>query len=263
MKNLLKIAVAVMICILLVGCGNNVSGNVVASQKPIKIGYIGPLTGDAASLAVSSVRSIMMVEKEINSQGGINGRELQVIYEDGKCNGKDASLAAQKLININKVGFLIVGCSPEVLSIAPITEAAKVVMISPMATNPKIKEAGDYTFRVVPSDAGQGKIGAKLMLAADLSNVAVIYPNMDWGVGLKDVFVEEFEKSGKVVAAETFEMETKDVKTQLLKIKETKPDGIYMLAFAKQAGIILQQMNEIGLDIPVYAADASKDDTIL
>jgi len=236
--------------------------NLAADLPAFTIGYVGPLTGDVASIGVPMKETVEMVVNDLNVNGGINGRMLHVIYEDGRCNSKDAVNAAQKLMNVNKVEVIIGGtCSPEVLGMAPMAEQVGVVMISPSATNPSIKESGDYVFRVVPSDNGQAKETADLLTESDFKRVAVLYINNDWGVGLKNAFESSFE--GDIVATENFDVDGADFKTQLSKIKAMKPDVLYMMSFPKQAGIIIKQAMELGLDVPIYAADGAKDDSII
>jgi len=72
------IVVVIVIIIIISMGGSNSTG-------PIKIGFIGPLTGDVTSLGVASKAAVEVATDEINSSGGINGRLIQVIYEDGQC----------------------------------------------------------------------------------------------------------------------------------------------------------------------------------
>ncbi|MDP6562065.1 MAG: ABC transporter substrate-binding protein, partial [Candidatus Peribacteraceae bacterium] len=91
---------------------------------PIKIGYIGPLTGEAASYGVDTLNGTELAVAEINAAGGINGRLIELITEDGRCTGTDAASAAQKLVNVDKVVAIIGGqCSGETLAAAPIVES--------------------------------------------------------------------------------------------------------------------------------------------
>jgi branched-chain amino acid transport system substrate-binding protein len=247
------ILVIALAALFIFGCAEN--------AEEYKIGFVGPLTGDVATLAESAIDSMTLAAEEINANGGVNGKQIKIILEDGQCNGQKAVTAAQKLINIDKVDLIVPFCSPETLSIAPVAEATNTIVISTTSTNPDVKFAGDYIFRIVPSDSGQGKEGAKLMEKAGLKNIAILYANNDWGHGMRKVFRENF--NGEVVAEDVFEMDTTDLKTQLSKIKEKNPDGLFMLAYAKQATIILKQMQELNINIPVYAADATKDDAVL
>src|SRR3989344_5758192 len=153
MKNKLILILAILGLIFIIACGN---------KENIRIGFIGPLSGDVASIGQSVKAAIELGVEEVNQAGGINGQPLEVIYEDGKCGPKDSTDAANKLINIDKVPVIIGGgCSSETLAAAPIAETSKVTLLSYCSSNPKITESGDYIFRTYPSDAFQGKVAAE------------------------------------------------------------------------------------------------------
>ena len=111
-KIIIGIVVIILIVVGISYFGKNSSQP--TSQEPIKIGFIGSLSGDAASYGETEKNTTELALEEINSKGGINGRVVNIVYEDGKCNGKDATNAVQKLINIDKVKIIFGGtCSAE------------------------------------------------------------------------------------------------------------------------------------------------------
>ena len=108
------------------------------STDPTKIGFIGPLTGDAAVYGELLRNVIQLAVNEINAAGGIGGRQIEMIYEDGKCNGKDGANAMQKLVNVDQVKIVIGGfCSSESLAAAPIAMNNKVLLFSPGSSSPE------------------------------------------------------------------------------------------------------------------------------
>ena len=111
-----------------------------------------PLSGDGASYGIMGQNVVNLRVEEINKAGGINGRNLEIIWEDGTCNPKDASMAAQKLINIDNVSIIFGGfCSGETLGAAPITEKKKVILFSGVSSSPEITNAGDFVCRTAQS----------------------------------------------------------------------------------------------------------------
>ncbi|MBI2655337.1 ABC transporter substrate-binding protein [Candidatus Woesearchaeota archaeon] len=221
------------------------------AQGTYKIGVMYPLTGDGAAYGLPIQRTTKIAIDEINAQGGVNGRKLEVIYEDSKCNPKDGNAAAQKLVNLDKVKVIIGGvCSGETLGAAPITEAAKVVLISPSATNPDITNAGDFVFRLAPSDAFAGVVASNYAFN-DLKakKAAVISETTDYAQGLRKVFKENFAKlGGEIVADETFNPEDTDFRTQVTKAKASNPDVIYLVPQTVPKGILLvKQVKEAGV----------------
>ena len=92
-----------------------------ATAEPIRVGWISDYTGSFAKMGAAEAGRIAV--DEINTQGGINGRPLKLIEEDGGCNPKIALNAAQKLITVDRVSIILGGhCSPETLTIAPLAE---------------------------------------------------------------------------------------------------------------------------------------------
>ena len=229
----------------------------VEEQKPIqfqgsyKIGVMLPLTGDGAAYGLPEQKGVKIAIEEINAKGGINGRKLEAIYEDSKCNPKDGNAAAQKLVNIDRVKVIVGGaCSGETLGASPITEANKVILISPSATNPDVTKAGDFVFRVAPSDAYAGVVASNYAFdELKAKKAALISESTDYAQGLRKVFRENFAKSGGEIAAdETYNPEDTDFRTQVTKVKSADPDVIYLVPQAPQKGLLLvKQIKEAGL----------------
>src|SRR3989344_5584907 len=247
----------VLALLVLAGCSVQEKG-----AAPLKLGFTGPLTGDAASIGIPDREAVQLAVEEFNAK---SPKKIEVVYEDDRCEPKLGTTAVQKLMSQDKVPAIIGPlCSAVLLSSAPMLEEAKVIALSYGATNPKIKDAGDYIFRVTPSDAGQGKKGAEMAKTQVVAKVAVIYRNDDWGVGLKDVFTTEAKNLGlEVVAVEAIEPGSNDARTQLTKIKEADPELIYMPVFPAETPIVLKQAKELGFTIPMLGADASKDDAAI
>jgi len=214
----------------------------------IKIGAILPLTGDLGMYGTWAKQGIDLAIEEVNSVGGIDGSKIKIIYEDDQGDAKEAINAMQKLITIDRVPVIIGPLtSSSVLSVAPVAEKSKIVIISPTASSPEITKAGDYIFRNWPSDAFEGKIMAKFAFKKlNLRKVAVIYINNDYGVGAKNVFVKEFgDLGGTILIAESYEQGSTDFRTQLSKIKNELPDAIYAPGYSKELGLILRQAKEM------------------
>ncbi|MBU4285130.1 ABC transporter substrate-binding protein [Patescibacteria group bacterium] len=229
----------------------------------IKIGFIGPLTGDVASYGQSEKNAVKLAISEINLKGGINGKKVEVIYEDGKCNGKEAATAAQKLINIDKVKIILGGaCSGETLGAAPITQAEKVILFSSFASSPDITEIGDYVFRNMVSDLDGGRDVAKMIRE---KTVASLVENTEYSQTLENVFEQEFQKlGGNVLVKETYNPNEKDYRTQILKIKAKNPEAIFINCQSGiSGGLAAKQIREMGVEIPLYSVIVFSGDDAL
>ncbi|MBI3027465.1 ABC transporter substrate-binding protein [Candidatus Woesearchaeota archaeon] len=257
--------------LLLASCTQNAEQN---PEKPTyKIGVMYPLTGDGAAYGIPIQKATIIAADEINAKGGINGNQLRLIFEDSKCNPGDGNSAAQKLINIDKVKMIIGGvCSGETLGAVPITQAAKVILISPGATSPAITSAGDYVFRVAPSDSYAGVVASNYA-STDLhaKKAALITEATDYAQGLREVFKTNFKKSGTIVADEIYNPDDTDFRTQITKVKAANPDIIYLVPQTiPKAELLVKQIREQGLkqqlltaEVIVSQADAIKKNAAL
>ena len=246
------------------GCNQaNLQGAVLGSQQPFngsyKIGVMLALTGDAATYGLPEQAVIKIAADEINSRGGINGKKLELVFEDGKCNPKDGNAAAQKLVNIDRVKVIIGGsCSGETLGASPIAETNKVILISPSSTSPDITKAGDFIFRVAPSDAKAGIVAADYAFNRLKSRkIALITETADYPQGLRRIFRENFVKLGGTIAAdETYNPEDTDFRTQVTKVKAANPDAIYIIPQAPPKGVLLiKEIKESGLNRQLITAE--------
>ena len=229
---------------------------------PVKIGFIGPLTGDAASIGQNEQAAVQLAVDEVNKAGGINGQPMQVIYEDGQCTGTAASTAANKLINVDNVPVILGGvCSGETMAFMATAEKAKTVVLSPCSSNPAITNAGDYIFRNYPSDNYQGTFAANYIYnTLGKKKVALLYTQIDYAMGIRSVFIDAFKKlGGTIVADESGAQGSTDFRTQLTKVKNANPELIYSLAMQGETSVIIKQAKEVGITVPFFGADAWGD----
>jgi len=216
------------------------------AQETANVGVILPLTGDGAVYG-KNLKNGMDLALE---NAGPADPKVKPIYEDSKLDPKLAVTAFQKLSSIDGCQIILGGfSSSDVLSMAPIAQKNKVVLISPTATSPAITHAGDYILRITPSDTFDGEIMAGFAFKKlNLRKVAVIFSNNDYGQGILKVFKEKFAALGGVITAErNFESGATDFKSQLAALKQSTPDGIFIIA-AAEIGTILKQKAELNMN---------------
>ena len=202
-----------------------------------------------------AVQSKQMAVDEINEAGGINGRMLELIVEDSKCNAQDAITAYNKLTDVDGVKIILgTSCSGAMLGAAPLAEKDGVVMFSGLATNPDIAEAGDYIFRTALSDATVGVDTGNVLWADGIRRLATISESTDYAEGVRRTTAEHFQSlGGEIVAEERYASETIDFRSQLEKLLGANPDAVHVASQAEAAGgTILKQLRELGYDGPIY-----------
>src|SRR3989344_5494284 len=185
-----------------------------ASGESVKIGVLLPLTGDGASYGEPARNVFLLAVEEINAAGGIDGKQLELIIEDSKCNGKDATSATSKLINVDKVEIILGGfCSSESIASAPLAEAAKVTLFSAGSSSPDLTGISAYFFRNYPSDASQGKVLAEAAIQKGWKKVAFLQEQTDYALGVYKAFSSRFEELGGVIVKEEAPSATVDFRS--------------------------------------------------
>lgn len=220
------------------------------ASYPITIGFVGPLSGDAASYGASVKNAVFLAVKDLKTQG----KNVNMIYEDSACNGEAAARALNKLITVDKVRFVIGGvCIGETLAMAPIAERERVLVFSPSATSTEITDAGDFMFRNIPSDAASGAALADFM-RGDYSSIAVVSETTETTESFRQAFVRRFdEEGGDIVVNDSFTSNQKDFKVLIEQIKESSAEALMLNSQTEQAaGALARQMKKLGIAIPIY-----------
>ena len=224
------------------------------------------LTGAGETYGTVASQAKQMALDEINAAGGVNGRPLEFIVEDSKCNAQDAITAYRKLTEVDGVKIILgTSCSGAMLGVAPLAEADGVILFSGLASNPDIANAGDYIFRTQISDIQVG-IGTGNVLWADgIRELATITETTDYAEGVRRTTAAQFEKrGGRIVAEEYFATDVTDFRSQLEKLLATNPDALHVAPQSEfAAGTIIKQARELGYEGPIYAETVSVGATAL
>jgi branched-chain amino acid transport system substrate-binding protein len=230
-----------------------------APGEVIKVGEFASLTGKEATFGQSSHKGTLLAIEELNAAGGVLGKKFELITEDTQSKQGESASVVRKLVSRDKV-IAVLGevASGRSLEAAPICQNAKVPMISPSSTNPKVTEVGDFVFRVCFIDPFQGTVMAtfaKNTLKA--KNVAVLTDAAaPYSVGLATFFKEKFvADGGKIAVEQKFSSGDKDFKAQLTAIKAASPEAIFAPCYYTEAGLIAQQARQLGINLPIFGGD--------
>lgn len=257
MKRLLSLVSCVAV---LSGC---TGGDLSDGTDPIKIGYLGPLTGEAATYGMDTLNGVKIAVEDINAEGGINGRKIEIIAEDGRCTGTDAAGAAQKLIHVDKVHVIVGGgCSGETLAAAPIAEAAKVPMMSPLSSSPDVTKAGDFIFRDYPNDALKTKAMANYFKEKGYTRIVTIAENTDFTMGFRNSLHENVEAE-HFVLDEVVEPGRKDYRSLLTRLKGKEFDVFFPNGqTSATVAAMIEQFREQGFMQPMVSHDVAQDKSL-
>lgn len=232
------------------------SGEKEASE--VKIGFVGPMTGDYANYGKLMSQAVKLAAEERNALGGVAGMQVKVVVEDSEGNIEKGQAAIEKLASVDKVTGLVGAVFSGVsLAIAPRANAEQIVMISPSSTHADLPNKGEYIFRTVASDGLQADV-AGLYFAKELGikKLAILYVKNDYSQGLYEGVKKVFEAAGgKVVAVETALQGDKDFSTQLTSIRSAAPDAIYIPNYVAEMAQILEQAAQLGIKATFLSAD--------
>jgi branched-chain amino acid transport system substrate-binding protein len=226
------------------------------AEDTVKIGVIQPLTGSVAYNGTTDVNGIKLALTEINAKGGVLGKQVELVIEDGQCKPANTVNAAEKLIQRDKVAGLIGAfCSSATAAIMPVAESAKIPLITGVSSAANLTEKGNrWFFRATETDALLAKSFAKILVnQLNLKKVAYIGVNDDFGRGSVDEFEKQMTALGATtVMKEYFEHGTSDFYTLLAKLKASGADGAFVSAETQDGSTFVKQKAELGLSTKVF-----------
>lgn len=232
------------------------TGGAAFAQETIKIGVIQPLTGSVAYNGTADVAGTKLAIEERNAKGGVLGRKVEAIIEDGQCKPANSVNAAEKLIQRDKV-VAISGafCSSATLAVMPVAESNKMPLVTGVSSKSDLTEKGNkWFFRGTETDGLLAQSFAKILTEQlKLKKVAYIGVNDDFGRG----GVDEFEKRMTALGATTvmkeyFDHGTTDFYTILTKLRSSGADGVFVAAETQDGSIFVKQKAEFGLEQKVF-----------
>ncbi len=262
MRKVLSLSMAVFLCTFGLAAWG--------AEKTLKLGVIAELTGDMPAVGTSCKNAAEMAVKEVNAAGGVQvGKQkmkVELVIEDNAGKADQSAAAAQKLITQDEV-LAIVGpnASRYAIPASEIAESEKTVLITPWSTAPKTtldtatNQPKKYVFRACFIDPFQGGVVAKFALdKLKAKHAAVLYDvASDYNKGIAEVFKSSYEKQGgKVVAFETYTTNDKDFSAQLTKIKDAKPDVIFLPNYYSEVPLQVQQAKRLGITVPFVGSDS-------
>ena len=221
-----------------------------AEDKEIKIGAILPLTGEAAKWGEQAKDAINLAIELNNNKFA---SRITIKYQDTKDDTKEASNAARFLINVEGVQAIIGDMtSAKTLNAAPRCEQNKVVLLSPVASSPKITNAGEFIYRIWPSDVFEAEFSTQWFYNHNFRKVAIVYLLDDFGLPLKETFEKKFTATGgSIVFSEGYSSDVNDFRTIISKLSKTEADAIYLISHYNDAATFLRQKTELGSKLPV------------
>lgn len=259
-KFILTVVVVILSLFLILNCAKK--------EGEIKIGVASITTGDLASYGIPTVRAAELVVEKINAKGGLLGKKIVLVVEDDAGKPEIATNVASKLVGEKVaavIGHITSGATKAALGIY---KEAKIVSMSPSATNPPLTQSGEYPnfFRTIASDDAQAKLGVSFAVdTLKLKKIAILHDKGDYGKGFAEFaksFIEESKKAD-IVLFEGITVGAVDYTAVINKVKASGAEAIIYGGYHPEASKIVMQMRKKKMDTIFLSEDGIKDDTFI
>ncbi len=230
------------------------AGSALAQQaKPIKLGQIIPMTGEAAESGKYHKQGAEIAVDKINAAGGVKGRKLQIVLEDDQTTNPGGVAALQKLLEDKEIPMILGSIrSTQVQAMLPTINEAK-IPVAIGGTNYGLTHSGSqWVFRFRPHDGMSAKVVAKF-LVEDLKQkkVAIIHASDAFGNGARDMFAPAVKAlGGELVLDQGYNNQEKDFTGVVQALKKSGATGLstYM-TFGTDLGVLARQIKQLGAKV--------------
>lgn len=235
----------------LVGCGGNGGGEGGDGASSIKVGIMGPHTGDNSSYGLACLNGAQLYFKQLNADGGVNGKQIEAVVYDTKGDATEAVNAYNRLVQEDGVtgivGSVLTGPT---IAVAQASVADNMPCVTPSATAADVVTYGSNYFRACVTDPEQGRVMAHFASEQGYKNVATLYlSGSDYSEGVNAAFCDEAESLGiTITTQQSYADGDVDFKAQLTNIIATNPDAILVPNYYQDDGMIVNQARTQGYD---------------
>ncbi len=271
MKKVVAAAAAVMSVGIMAGCsakfattkGNESTGDT------IKIGMNIELSGAAGGYGNQMKQGFQLAVKQINAKGGIQvgDKKMKItpVIQDNKSTTSGSASVTAQLTAKDKVSAIVgPATTNDGTAAIPNLTKASVPSVSPSATDPnytlqKNGKVQPYVFRACFNNDLQGETAAHYAdNTIKAKKVAILEDNSsDYGTGLAKAFKQAFK--GTIVSTQSFQEGDKDFNALITAIKAKNVDAIYVPGYYSEAGLIIKQARQAGVDVPIIGSDGMAD----
>ena len=254
MKRFARLMAVLGVAAIAASCGGG------EEDKSTPVAVVGPITGQYASFGAQMKNGGELAVEDINAAGGVLGKKLDLEFGDDACDPKQAVAVANQMTGNNVA--LVAGhyCSGSSIPASKVYAEANIVQISPASTNPAFTDnrAGPNIYRVCGRDDQQGGVAGKY-IASHFSDkkVAFVHDKTAYGKGLADETKKAMNEAGKQEAMyEAITAGEKDYSALVSKLKQANIDLVYFGGYHTEAGLIIRQMRDQGMNTILMGGDA-------
>ena len=226
------------------------AGDVEAANDTFKVALVAPLSGDNATYGNKQENGYRLAMDEINANGGIYGAQIVLETYDDTSNPEVAATGTQKFVDDEDVmvlgGSCLTSCTAVMLPITGDAELAQMVVSSSARS---LTGLSDAFFRMAVQDAAVGPQIANQFTGMGCTKAVALFPNSDFGIGLKDSFIEKFaDNGGEVLDTIEYQSTDTDFSAILTTVKSLNPDCIALCGTTTDGALIIKQARQMGIE---------------
>ncbi|MFO7765746.1 MAG: branched-chain amino acid ABC transporter substrate-binding protein [Pelovirga sp.] len=259
MKRVFPLLFAMVLAFATVGPG--------VAAETIKLGVAGPHSGDLAPYGIPTMRAAQLVVKDVNAQGGILGKQVELLIQDEQCDPNIATNVATSLVTDGADVVLGHICSGATRAALGIYREANIPVLSPSATNPPLTQSGEYPnfFRTIASDDMQAKLAVDYAVdKLGVKKVAVLHDRGDYGRGFAEFAKQRLDEKGiEVVMFEGVTPGAMDYSSVVQRVRREKADSLIFGGYHPEASKLVTQLERRRVDAVFVSDDGVKDDSFL
>ncbi len=257
-KTTMVLVVLLSMLFLMSFCGSG-------SGDEIRIGAIFATSGPASALGMPEKNTVLMLQEAINAQGGINGKDVKIIFYDTKTDPEVAKSNVEKLLQQDEVVAIIgpttSGVSMKLIEFANENEIA---LVSCAGSSKIVNPVTKWVFKTPQSDTHAVQKIIPHLQKSGITKVALCTATSGWGQSGKEQLEKLLPEAGlNIVASETFDESGTNISTQLLNIKQSGAEAIIGWAIDPGSALICRDAKKMGLTLPIYLSHGAVNDNFL
>jgi len=246
-----SLRILILVAVVLVIAAVVVVTQLSRTESAIVIGVVGARTGDNAALGEKQANGAKLAVEEINANGGVRGTELVLALEDSQGLPAQAVACLDKLIYRENVLAVIGDCqSSPTLAMLPVIAKAEIPLLAHGTSLSITQQNNPWVYRTRANDVVKfSSLVGFLVDEMNFSKIAVFHDSADYGIGGADAIIGGLaERSMEVVANESWTPGDKDFSSQLINIRNTKPDVVIFIGPMVDMGLAMKQARQIGIE---------------
>jgi ABC-type branched-subunit amino acid transport system substrate-binding protein len=254
--------IAIICTLLLAACGgssSNSSGSSSANTSPVKVGVIGPFSGFEAFIGPDILKGVQVAADQINANGGILGRKVQIITADTGGDAVDAVPALRKLINVDQVNLIIGPSSIEAEAVLPILQQSKIPDVIVGGTTQLDNLVSTYVWRSSPSDNLLGVAMAYYAIKKGYTRAAMVFGTNESAQTLKAPVEDAFKRHGGTIVADiNLVPDQSSYRSEIEQLYAANPQVVFTQVDAQTGATLFSEIKELkGLGLPFIGTDVT------